>query len=77
MKKPLASLLLCALVACGSDTDSGDIQAQAEKAARGEQVELDLVDEDADGLTAEQKAELKAWEERQNADINKRLDEME
>ncbi|MXP08877.1 hypothetical protein [Pseudoblastomonas halimionae] len=76
MKKPLASLLVCALAACGSGDRNTGLQSQAEKASRGEDVELDIVDENADNLSAEQKAELKAWEERQNEEINRRVDEM-
>ena len=76
MKKLLAGIAVCALTACGSDAGDDELQRQAERAAQGEKVELDLVDEDDDGLSAEQQAELKAWEERQNEDINKRLEEM-
>lgn len=76
MKKPLASLLVCALAACGSGDRNTGIQSQAEKASRGEDVEFDIVDEDADNLSAEEKAQLKAWEEQQNAEINRRIDEM-
>ena len=77
-KLVLASALLATLSACGGAGDDvpEGYQDNVAKAANGEEVEFDIVDENDNNLSDKQRAELKAWEDQQNEEINRRIKEM-
>ena len=74
----VAAAFLTTVAACGDAGDDvpGGYQDNVAKAANGEDVEFDIVDENDNNLNDKQRAELKAWEDQQNEEINRRIKEM-